>query len=276
MRPIILGQDAPVSDRENPPGLAGFSCPSEDDVLYGSVYYAEGKNSPTVVLCHGFPGAEKNGDLAQVLRQAGFNVVLFSYRGAWGSRGAFSFSGVAVDACNVVRHILRGKAPWPERFGDRVVLVGFSMGAFAALRASRILGTAVRDVALLAVWNIGREVKRSLTDPETRSRIDALLLGAGCLAGVSRASLWNELLRNPEEFDLRFDATACGDKRILMVDAEEDREVLPEESRRPLAEMLRRVGASLTERMLPGDHAFSAQRWSLARLLLNWLEEGGY
>ena len=38
-----------------------------------------------VLLLHGFPGNEKNLDLAQDLRADGFNVLFFHYRGAWGS-----------------------------------------------------------------------------------------------------------------------------------------------------------------------------------------------
>ena len=40
---------------------------------------------------HGLPGEERNQDLAQVLRRAGYAVLLPHYRGAWGSAGIFSF-----------------------------------------------------------------------------------------------------------------------------------------------------------------------------------------
>ena len=266
-----------MQDRQFPPGLAGFSCPAEDGVLYGGVYYAEGRSNPTVLFCHGFPGVEKNYDLAQVVRQAGFNAVIFSYRGSWGSRGTFSFSGISPDVRSMVRHILCGKMPYPERFDLQkgVVLVGYSMGAFAALRAASTL-PAVRDVALLSVWNIGLEAERSRTDVLVRKRIDELLLGAGCLEGTSRASLWNEILWKTEEFDLRSDALSCGDKRVLLVGAKRDLSVSVEESQRPVAEMLRRVGATVTEQMLDSDHSFSDSRGALAQALLSWLSEGGY
>ncbi len=277
MRHIVLGQDTPVTDRDNPPGFAGFSCPSENGVLYGSVYYAEGLGNPTAVLCHGFPGVEKNYDLAQILRQAGFNTVVFSYRGSWGSRGDFSFANTSVDVRNMVHHILRGKMPCPERFDPekRIALIGYSMGAFAALRGASLMPE-VRDLALLAVWNIGREAELSRTDEAARKRIDDLLGGAGCLYGTSRASLWNEILWKPEEFDLHHDALSCSDKRILMIGADEDLSVSLGEGHSPLKEILVRTGAAVTEHILPGDHAFSAQRWSLARLILNWLSECGY
>lgn len=276
MRPLHLGQDLPVRDRENPPGLAGFSCPSEDGVLFGSVYYAEGKGNPTVLLCHGFPGLEKNCDLAQTLRQAGFNVVVFSYRGAGGSRGVFTFAGTARDVASVTHHVLRRKLPLPERFdAGTVIPIGFSMGAFSALRAAAAQPE-LRDLGLIGVWNIGRDAEASRTDRPLKERLDRLLAGAGCLEGTTRAALWNEILWKTEEFDLRRDALSCGGKRVLLLGAAEDESVPEGLHQRPLADLLRRSGAEVTERMLPGDHAFSAQRWAMAKVVLEWLAALGY
>ena len=41
---------------------------------------------------HGLPGNERNLDLAQAIRRAGWDVLTFTYRGAWGSPGDFSIS----------------------------------------------------------------------------------------------------------------------------------------------------------------------------------------
>ena len=45
---------------------------------------------------------------------------------------------------------------------------------------------------------------------------------------------------------------------------------------RPLADLLRRVGAEVTERILPGDHSFSAHRWAMVGAVLDWLGALGY
>ena len=50
-----------------------------------------------VVLLHGFPGEERNLDLAHALGRSGWSVLFFHYRGAWGSEGAFSFRNVIGD-----------------------------------------------------------------------------------------------------------------------------------------------------------------------------------
>ncbi len=276
MRRVYLGKDAPVRDKEHPPGVAGFSCPSEDAVLFGIVYYAEGRQNPTVVLCHGFPGMEKNYDLAHILRQSGFNVVIFSYRGSWGSRGAFSFSGVAIDTFNIVRQITQKKMPGASRFDPaRVVLIGHSMGAFAVFRAAADLPK-VKDVGLLSVWNIGSDARKSRIDPAVKVRVDTVLIGAGCLGGTSRASLWNEMLRKEDDFDLHRLVLPFESKRVLMVGAKEDVAVPVLEHQKPLSRALRQNGAFVTEKTLPGDHTFSSKRYAVAKILLNWLADGGY
>jgi pimeloyl-ACP methyl ester carboxylesterase len=276
MKKVFLGKDSPVLDREHPPGVAGFSCPSGGVCIFGLVYYAEGFCNPTVILCHGFPGMEKNSDIAQSLRQAGFNVVIFSYRGAWGSQGFFSFSGAVEDTQNVVRHIMRKKLPEPDRFDSgRVVLVGHSMGAFAAFKAAAALPE-IRDVALLTVWNIGLDAARMRQDEETKKRVNYILEGAGCLAGVTRAALLNEMLHNADDFDLQRDVPAFRERRVLLVGATEDVFTPGGLHQGLLAEALRREGSSVSEKFLASDHVFSVKRNALSRALLNWLAGGGY
>ena len=52
---------------------------------------------PTVILLHGLPGNERNLDLAQALRRVGWNVLTFTYRGAWGSDGKFILGNAIED-----------------------------------------------------------------------------------------------------------------------------------------------------------------------------------
>jgi pimeloyl-ACP methyl ester carboxylesterase len=276
MRKVRIGKDNPVLDKEHPPGVAGFSCASGNVGIFGLVYYAEGLRNPTVILCHGFPGMEKNGDIAQILRQAGFNAVVFSYRGAWGSQGSFSFSNAVEDARNIVRHVTRKKLPEPDRFDPaRVVLLGHSMGAFAAFKAAAEL-PAVRDIALLTVWNIGLDAWRIGRDDETKKRVSYILEGAGCLAGATRAALLNELLRKADAFDLQNDAPAFKGRRVLLLGAKEDLFTPGGLHQKLLAKALRREGGLVSEKSLAGDHVFSAKRNAVSRALLKWLAEGGY
>jgi len=67
--------------------------------MYSVLYLASGVGPhPTVLMLHGFPGNEKNLDLAYSIRRAGWNVLVPFDRGAWGSGGAFSFNHTLEDA----------------------------------------------------------------------------------------------------------------------------------------------------------------------------------
>src|ERR1700761_9426143 len=89
----------PPADAVHPPRMEVLHIPSGGVEINGVAYLAGGAGAhPTVVLLHGLPGNEKNLDLAQAIRRAGWNVVTFNYRGSWGSPGTFSFPGVLEDA----------------------------------------------------------------------------------------------------------------------------------------------------------------------------------
>src|SRR6266700_279380 len=85
-------------------GSVELIIPSEGSLLQGVFLKANGGgHHPTLILLHGFPGNEKNLDLAQVVRSRGWNVIFFNYRGSWGSQGTFSFKNCVQDVVNVVK-----------------------------------------------------------------------------------------------------------------------------------------------------------------------------
>ena len=61
----------PTPDKAHPAAMEVVHIPSGGVRINGVVYVAAGAGPhPTVVLCHGLPGLEKNLDLADVLRQS--------------------------------------------------------------------------------------------------------------------------------------------------------------------------------------------------------------
>jgi uncharacterized protein len=73
--------------------------PSGGVQINGVVYVASGERAhPAFVFFHGLPGNEKNLDLAQAVRRAGWTVVTVNYRGSWGSPGNFRFAQNLEDA----------------------------------------------------------------------------------------------------------------------------------------------------------------------------------
>src|ERR1700723_4233340 len=97
---------APPSDARHPASMAVLHIPSHGLLINGLVYQPAGAGPhPTLIICHGLPGNEKNLDLAQAVRRAGWNTVTFNYRGSWGSPGVYSFGHNLEDADAVVAYV---------------------------------------------------------------------------------------------------------------------------------------------------------------------------
>ena len=163
---LAVANDPVTSDSLYPPTLADVRIPSSGARMNGVLYLAQGKGPHTTVLVlHGFPGTEKNTDLAQVVRRAGFNALIFHYRGAWGSEGDYSFSHVLEDVAAALRWLRQPAVADSYRVNTRrLILVGHSLGGFAALHGA-VADNGVRAVAALAPADFGRRGER-LKDPE--------------------------------------------------------------------------------------------------------------
>lgn len=91
------------------------------------------RDYPTVIFAHGFPGHEKNAALAQLLRKAGFHVLIFYYAGCWGSEGVFSFAGSIRDTVDVIDFLMADKTYHIDQ--HHLFLLGHSFGAPVIARA---------------------------------------------------------------------------------------------------------------------------------------------
>jgi acetyl esterase/lipase len=153
--PAALTTDPPAS-KTDPATMGDLAIPSHGAMMNGIIYVAGGAGPhPTVILLHGFPGGELNLDLAQSIRRAGWNVLVFHYRGAWGSQGAFSFANSIEDTQAALAWVRDPQNAKKYRINpDRIVLIGHSMGGFMAASAGR--DPKVMGVAMLAAWNIFR------------------------------------------------------------------------------------------------------------------------
>src|ERR1035438_5201840 len=122
----------PPSDAAHPAAMAVLHIPSHGVLINGLVYQPAGAGlHPTLVICHGLPGNEKNLDLAQAVRRAGWNAVTFNYRGSWGSPGSYRFAQNLEDADAVLAY-LREPANAAKLGVDthRIAIAGHSMGGW--------------------------------------------------------------------------------------------------------------------------------------------------
>lgn len=224
---------------------------------------------PTMLLMHGLPGNERNLDLAQAVRRAGWNVLTFTYRGAWGSPGDFSIAGAIADA-DAAMAFLRT----PEtgaRYGvdtRRLVIAGHSMGGLAAaLHAAT--DDDVAGVVLLDAWNAGATgAKLAANGPEWRKGFEGTLDDLGhSLQGATPETIADEMAVNHAAWDLMAVAPALAKRRVLEVYATHGEAA----ENRALAEAIAKAGGRVVARELPTDHGFADHRLALARIVVEWL-----
>jgi len=273
-----VSMDPPLLDREHPPALLETGFDSHGSRLNAIVYLAQGEGPhPTVVLLHGYPGNEKNLDLAQVLRRAGWNVLFFHYRGAWGSEGTYSVGNSLEDVESALA-FLRSEESQAERRVDpgRIALVGHSLGGFLALETA-VHDDSIHCVASIAGVNLGALGQAVVAHPEIRGAVTAgLEAGTGPLVGTSGAALVDEITAHADSWDVTAQAPALAQRHLLLVGGYRDTTVPLADNQEPLVAALRAAGAPhVSELVLDDDHAFSGHRIALARALLAWLQGCG-
>ena len=186
----------PPHNQAHPARMEVLHIPSGGLAINGVAYLAAGAGiHPTLVLMHGLPGNEKNLDLAQAVRRAGWNVITFNYRGSWGSPGKFSFAGNLEDARSVLAFI-RDPANAKKLGVDpaRIVLAGHSMGGWVTAMTAEH-DPAVAGVILICAANMGRAGQ---THAET---LATMADNMETLAGVTPESMAAEIEQNSRSFD---------------------------------------------------------------------------
>ncbi|HXZ78452.1 MAG TPA: alpha/beta fold hydrolase [Terriglobales bacterium] len=256
----------PATDKQFPPGLAILTIPSHGVELDAFFYTAAGATPHgTVVLLHGLPGYEINGDLAQSIRRAGWNVLLFHYRGTWGAEGSFTQACAIGDTAEVVR-FLRNPANIAKYRIDagRLVVVGHSFGGFlAGYEASH--DPAIRGVAMISATNIGR-INANPREKETRLKRWETQLHP--VRGATASALFDEAERHANDWDYVQWAESLRNRSVLLVEADDQNRADME----ALATALRQKGSDTVEqRALATDHSFSDHRIALQAIVIEWL-----
>ena len=264
--------DPPAPDSAHPPRMAEIAFQSAGDRLNGLLYIAAGAGPhPVVLLLHGNPGNERNLDVAQAVRRAGYTVLYFDYRGNWGSGGSFSRTHALEDVGAALRWVRSPAVARQFRIDtSRVALVGHSMGGWLALM-SAAADPKVACVGALDSRNVGAYGRQLQRDPAAESALvaanDSLTApGAPYRVDGGGAALVTEMKANAERWDVTANARALSDRPILLVGAtfKADQD--------SLAAALGRTGARrVTARTWATDHSFSDRRLALARTVVDWL-----
>jgi pimeloyl-ACP methyl ester carboxylesterase len=268
----------PPRDEKHPARNQQLLVSSGGVGMNGLFFLASGDGAkPTMLLLHGLPGNERNLDLAQAVRRAGWNVLTFTYRGAWGSPGTFSIANAIEDAGAALAFLRSPEAAAKYRVDPkRIVIAGHSMGGFAAsaTAARDMLGRPAAPLAgliLLDAWDVAHTASLVKAGGEAgRTGFIASLDDIGHSLGPIKAEdLVDEVLRSGERWSLIGLAPALARGPVLTLYATHG---IAEENRRVAAAIQRVPGAKVTARELATDHSFADMRIALAGEVVRWLQ----
>jgi uncharacterized protein len=258
----------PPADKANPPRMEVLHIPSGGVDINGVAYLAGGAGPhPTVVLLHGLPGNEKNLDLAQAIRRAGWNCVTFNYRGSWGSPGSFSFEGNLADAKAALAFV-RDPANAAKLQIDtrKLVLAGHSMGGWVtALTAAQDPGLA--GAVMISAADMGGRgavpAARAMVIKSMSSELESL-------AGTSPEKMADEIIGFSPR--LSFNAAVAkglSSKPLLVLTSDDG---LAPGSEKLAAAIKADGGTQVTLQHEATDHGWSGKRIALEAAVISWLQ----
>lgn len=253
----------PPADKAHPARSEVLHIPTGGVEVNGLAYIAAGAGAhPTVVLLHGLPGNEKNLDLAQAIRRAGWTVVTFNYRGSWGSPGTFSFKGNLADAKAVLAYLRRPDvAARLQVDPSRLVIIGHSMGGWVtAMTAAEDPG--LKGAAMISAADVGL-----LAGLPVANRLQTARENMESLAGVTPQSMADEM-GTLGAYSFAYAAPKLAGRPLLVLSADDGLAFMDH----AMAEAARKAGGSqVREVHVATDHSWNTDRIRLESEILAWL-----
>jgi pimeloyl-ACP methyl ester carboxylesterase len=254
----------PPKDHAHPAAMTVLHMPSHGVLINGLVYSPAGAGPhPTLVICHGLPGNEKNLDLAQAVRRAGWNAVTFNYRGSWGSPGSFRFAQNLEDADAVLAYLR--DAPNASRLRidpKRIAMAGHSMGGWV------VAHTAAHDHALIGAILISMADMGLIGARPRAQAVAAMADDMETLADVTAESMVDELAAHPKEFVVAGTSAGLAQIPVLAITANDH---LASQSDALVAAIKAKGGTKVTAAHLDTDHSYSDRRIALESIVITWL-----
>lgn len=252
----------PQHDAKFPATSAVLHVPSHGVSINALAYVPVGAGPhPVLVICHGLPGNEKNLDLAQAVRRAGWVAVTFNYRGSWGSPGKFSFAGNPEDASAVLAYLKEPKIAASLRLDpNRIVIAGHSMGGWVTARvASSEQG--LLGAILISAWDPSKPQRHD-------ERIQMMASDMESLAGVTAQSMAAQIEAHPKDFSLMETAGGLVHTPLLVLTSDDG--LAP--GAEALVQAVKAAGGQQVSTVhVATDHSWSDRRIELQSQVIRWL-----
>jgi uncharacterized protein len=254
----------PAVDTAHPAKMAVLHVPVHGVLINALVYSPPGAGThPTLLICHGLPGNEKNLDLAQAVRRAGWNAVTFNYEGSWGSPGSFRFAQNIEDAAAVLAY-LRAPANAANLGVDpkRIAIAGHSMGGWVTAHAASH-DPALIGAILISMGDMSRvaTVSRDKVVAEMADNMEAL-------SGVTAESMADELTAIAKKYVLVNAAPGLVQTPLLALTSNDH---LGPDTDSLVAAIKAKGGTKVTTMHVDTDHGWSDHRIALESIIITWL-----
>lgn len=268
--PAAIAHD-PAVNRAHPPFMASMEIVSHGEPLNSLMYVASGPGPhPTAILLSGFPGNERNLDLAQAMRRAGWNALYFNYRGSWGTPGSFSFTHCLEDTGAVLRFLRDRENDRILRVDPkRIVLIGHSLGGFIAAYVG------AHDPGILGVGLISAANPDDMGAAQGPAQIATRRLGEHFsrfdlepLSGCTPFGLAQETISHRSAWNFHDYMALLATRPVLIITADDGLGAHD----RALARVLTAHGNQrVTSHHFSTDHSYSADRIGLEAVVIQWL-----
>jgi uncharacterized protein len=257
----------PPSDSKFPARMEVIHVPSGGVQINGVVYVASGQSPhPAFVFFHGLPGNERNLDLAQAVRRAGWTVVTVNYRGSWGSPGNFRFAQNLEDAEATLAFIRSPEIA--KRLSidvNRIVICGHSMGGWVTAETlaheANILGAVIISAGDFGAIGLRAQQNRD-------AAIGAMNDNRESLAGVTGESMTDELMAHGKDWSFKTLAPELIHRKLLVLYSND---FVKADSLELIKDVKAAGGTTIAEKYVVTDHSWSDHRIALESLVINWL-----
>jgi len=256
----------PPHNTQHPARMEVLHIPSGDVKINGVAYLAAGAGvHPTFVLLHGLPGNEKNLDLAQAVRRAGWNAITFNYRGSWGSPGDFRFAQNLQDA-DAVLAFLRDPVNSQALGIDttHLALAGHSMGGWVTVL------TAAHQHGLEGAVLISAADMTAFGGATRAQVVAGMASDMESLAGTSPEQMADEIIAHKADWGFATAYDGLASMPMLVITSNDG---LAPSNDALVAAVRKRGNTRIATAHFPTDHSYSDQRIAMESAVIAWLQK---
>jgi len=276
--PVETAQSVFTFDPEFKAELIPLSFESHGSVLRGFMTLGAGEGPrPTIILLHGFPGGDRDVmGLAGVIPQAGWNALVFNYRGLYTSEGLCTPMNSQEDVRAAIGFITEADTLEKYRIDPEMIfLAGYSYGGWQAVVAAAA-EPAVKGIVFIAGADFNFLMKEVEGGTEYGKALEKMLrdvYASPDVRGTDFDAMLAEAVSARKRFDIIRLAPQIADRKILLIGGWEDRNITREDHILPFYRALKRAEARDLEPVLLNDnHAFKKQRILLQKTIVTWLQ----